>query len=150
LAWISLVADFFLVRLPILWTVEAEAFTHDFASAGQHQHIERLPGVRGSWRSDSCGPRLFERLLPHLAWPALLRFPHLDAERILCGWLRGRRWLRLFSLQRLWSRRVLVCRLCQFATRCPASALGARPRAFFAGPGNRSCWRALLLRFSDA
>jgi hypothetical protein len=26
----------------------------------------------------------------------------------------------------------------------------ARPRAFFAGPGNRSCWRALPLRFSDA
>jgi hypothetical protein len=43
-----------------------------------------------------------------------------------------------------------MCRLCQFATRCPASALGARPRAFFAGPGNRSCWRALPVRFSDA
>jgi hypothetical protein len=60
----------------------------------------------------------------------------LDAERIELRAERGRRWRGLLSLQRLWSRRVHVCHDCQLATRLSRFGFLARPRAFFAGPGN--------------
>jgi hypothetical protein len=80
---------------------------------------------------------LFERLQTHLHGRPCVVFPHNDAERgSRCERIAGTPLVEArFPSALLRSRRVLVCRVCQFATRCPASALRARPRAFFAGPG---------------
>jgi len=49
---------------------------------------------------------------------------------------RGRRWRGWFPFSACGSRRVHVCRDCQLAARLSRFGCFARPRAFFAGPGN--------------
>jgi hypothetical protein len=123
LAWISLVACSSRLGSQFSGRLRRKHSPRDFASAIQHQHFERLPGVRDCRRSCSCGPRLVRTSAIAPRSRPCFRFRTSMPRGSLCGWKRGRRWLRLFSLQRLWSRRVLVCRRCQFATRYPASAL---------------------------
>jgi len=142
---------FFPVGQPILRTVEAETFTHAFrfrcstSALGTFAWRARLRAIVFVWTT-SCSN------VCNRTWHGrpCVRFRTSMPRGSLCGWSRGRRWLRLLSLQRLGiASRACVSPLpvCDTLSRFGTSA---RPRAFFAGPGNRSCWRALPLRFSDA
>jgi len=77
------------VRRLVLRTVEAEAFTHVFASAVQHQYSNFAWRCAVAGRSCSCGPRFFANVCnrTRMAGPATVSA--CDAERIAMWLVAG-------------------------------------------------------------